>query len=171
MSKDDRKKPDLDAMQPQDELNLADRDALQQVEALRDAAVPDPGPLYWAAFQGRLQERLAAGPPARRWIPWAGMAVAATLVMLMWMGGRVLEHHPDTVLPGEAALTALDMLNAWEGDHLDGALDLILGERPTGVLAGDLQDLTLDEKQALLENLRDELSRSAAPVPAGQGPA
>jgi len=171
MNHDDRDNPDLDALKPQDELTPADRKALQQVEALRDAPVPDPGPLYWAAFQDRVQQRLAAGPAARRWVPWAGMAVAATLLMLMWIGGRVLQPRPATSPPGEATLTALDTLNGWEDDHLDGALDLILGEGSTGALAGDLQDLTQDEKQALLESLRSELSQPSDPVPAGQGPA
>ena len=152
-------------------MNPAEGDALRRLEALRDAEVPDPGPLYWAAFQGRVQQRLTADPPARRWVPWAGMAVAATLLVFMWTGGRISRHAPAPTPPGPTADRSLASLDAWEADDLDGALDQIMGHGPTGTLTGDLEDLSAEEKQTLLEDLRTELSLTTVPAPAGQDPA
>jgi hypothetical protein len=152
----------------EDELDPSDSATLRQVEDLMQAPVPDPGPLYWAAFQGRVQDRLANRPATRRWVPWTGMAVAATLMTFMWMGGRMLDSDPATSLPGEPAITVLD---TWDGDNLDGTLDLALGLNPATNLGGDLDHLSPEEKQVLLESLRTELMESSPTAPAGPGPA
>ncbi len=69
--------------------------ALSRVEELRDRTVPDPGELYWAGFTRRVHLRLPS--PARRWVPWAGMAAAAaSLMLVMWIGGRTISPSPTT---------------------------------------------------------------------------
>ena len=154
-----------------DGVNSPDEDALGRLEALRDTPVPDPGPLYWTAFPGRIQQRLAGDPPARRWVPWAGVAMAATLLLFVWMGGRLSQDPPISSLPGPVADSPMVTLDQWDAVDLDGTLDQVLGEGRPGTLAIDLQDLSPEEKQALLDNLRTELSRTLTPAPGGQGPA
>lgn len=135
--------------------------ALRRVEELRNSAVPDPGERYWAGFASRVHLRLPSSAP--RWVPWAGMAAAASLMLLMWIGGRAITlspmpDHPDS---------GLAVLATWEEDLVDGALDQILGETGADLLAAEIPALTLAAKQDLLASLREELSRAGAPAAPG----
>jgi len=55
--------------------------------------VPEPGPLYWASFGGRLRARIAAGGPASR-RRGAGLLVAAALVAACGIGLAVTLLRP-----------------------------------------------------------------------------
>ena len=56
------------------------------LDALRCSA-PSPPPVNWAAYRVELRERIATHRPVRRWwrrpFPVAGVAVAATAVLLL----------------------------------------------------------------------------------------
>ncbi|MCZ6833347.1 MAG: hypothetical protein O7F11_06345 [Acidobacteria bacterium] len=139
--------------------------ALSRVEKLRDRTVPDPGELYWAGFTRRVHLRLPS--PARRWVPWAGMAAAAaSLMLVMWIGGRTISPSPTT---GDSD-QGLAILATWEEERVDGALDQILGETGADLLAAEIPALTLAAKQDLLDSLREELSQAGAPSAPGLNP-
>jgi len=137
------------------DLDLDQATALGQVEALRDGPVPDPGEAYWAGFTARVRRRTPA--PARAWVPWAGLATAAGLMLVMWMGGRALTQAPAQPDQG------LMVLTTWEEDRVEIALDQVLGETGTDPLAGEIAEMPLADKQALLNTLRDELAGAAPP--------
>lgn len=143
--------------------------ALRRVEKLRESTVPDPGELYWAAFTRRVHMRLPSAAPL--WVPWAGMAAAASLMLVMWIGGHAITLSPA---PGDSD-PELAVLATWEQDRVDGALDQVLGETGPDLLAGEIPDLTLADKQDLLDSLREELSRAGSPpaqdLNPGPGPA
>jgi len=141
-----------------------DRTALRRVRELRAGPVPDPGELYWAGFAPRLRQRLPA--PTRAWVPWTGMAAAACLLLLTWMGGRPALQSPTPADPDPG----LAILDTWGPERVDSALDQVLGEADTDLLAAEIPELTLKDKRDLLESLREELSRTGTPVPPGLKP-
>jgi hypothetical protein len=68
---------------------------------------PEPGPLYWASFNGRLRERIApAGAAARR---RAGLMVAAALVAACGIGLVVTLRWPGRSADGPGGIVTAPM--------------------------------------------------------------
>ncbi len=145
--------------------------------------IPEPSPLFWEHFSRRVRLAIDGEPaPARArftgWRSWAyglGGGLATVLVLVaLWPGrmpGSVLPSVPtvsDSALAGYGAAMALPADEEWElvvdvanADPVQGeSLDEFLA--PVGAEIA-VQDLSGDERRALVSLLRDELE--------GRGPA
>jgi hypothetical protein len=121
----------------------------------READVPEPSPLYWEAFRGKVRGRVAA---ERSWArtAWVPALAAATLTALAigWLGTGRDAPVPAATLPAwSASLPADDELAALAtlGDAADPA---VLG--CSGV-SDCLSGLDEEETIALAEVLSEEL--------------
>jgi len=116
--------------------------------------VPEPDPLYWVSFGGRLRERIAAAGAASR--RRAGLLIAAALVAACGLGlaatfrwpGRSA-HMPGGPVPapvaagGAAAGAAAGGNDAFAEARFDAALETMIGAG--GVKAGGDLEVILDE--------------------------
>jgi len=154
----------------------ADREHVDGCEACRDrlvearagaslaslADVPEPPPLYWEALRRNVARRIAE-EPQRRWAAlWLAPLAAAAVVLVVVGVGRVgltptvsptaaVTLPPWSALPPEAddpGLPVLVDLARVDGD--EATLDDGRG------LVAFLADLSDEERQALVEALRDQ---------------
>jgi hypothetical protein len=121
----------------------------------RDADVPEPPPLYWQAFRGKVRGRVAAERSWRRavWMP-ALAAAALTAAAIGWLGPGRGPAAPAPTLPAwSASLPADDELIAL------ATLDEGTGAAVTGCnrLSDCLSDLSEEETDALADALKEEL--------------
>ena len=121
----------------------------------READVPEPSPLYWEAFRGKVRGRVAAERTWRRvaWMP-ALAAAAVTAIVIGWLAPKDRPVVPAATLPAwSASLPADDELLALA--TLDeGAGAAMIGCRG---LSDCLADLSEEETIALAETLGEEL--------------
>jgi hypothetical protein len=120
----------------------------------READVPEPSPLYWEAFRGKVRGRVAAERSWRRaaWMP-ALAAAAVTAIAIGWLGPARNPSAPVPTLPAwSASLPADDDLVAL------AALDEGAGAAVTGCsrLSDCLSDLSEEETSALADALSEE---------------
>ena len=144
------------------------------IAALRVDEVPDPGPVYWAAFTGRLRSRIAAGSPRRAvWLVPALAAAAAVLIasglaIHRWTRSPQTSRTDLTASQGStgAALTAEARFEALltgspNRDENRRQAESILDELvPIDPLELDdaLDTLTPEEAAILIEDLRSSES-------------
>jgi hypothetical protein len=121
----------------------------------READVPEPSPLYWEAFRGKVRGRVAAERTWRRvaWMP-ALAAAAVTAIVIGWLAPKDRPVAPAATLPAWSASLPAD-------DELLGlaALDESAAATMIGCrgLSDCLADLSEEETIALAETLGEEL--------------
>ena len=121
----------------------------------READVPEPSPLYWEAFRGKVRGRVAAERTWRRmaWMP-ALAAAAVTAIVIGWLAPRDRPVVPTPTLPAWSASLPAD-------DELSGlaTLDETMGAAVIGCaeLSDCLAGLSEEETIALAESLGEEL--------------
>ena len=107
--------------------------ARRALDLLATDDVPDPGPVYWSSFGGRLRERIAAARRRRRWLGLTAAIAAATIVV----AGLALLQTRRGPAPGRAA-----------GGGADGA-----------ATTPSVRALTVEQAEA---HLREALQRGVA---------
>jgi len=138
---------------------------LAQSPGERDLA-DDPGDEYWAGFNARVLERVAAEPrPAGRF-SGRRLGVAAALLVAALLGAwlvRTVRTKPGTVavLPATEALPSTLQLELDEADPellVDQLNDLTGWSLPDDELFPDVADLDADQRRELLLWLKEESS-------------
>ena len=129
--------------------------ATEAWELAAEADVPDPSPLYWEAFRGKVRRRVAA---ERKWIraAWAPAlaAAAVTAFAIAWLAPARGPATPTPTLPAwSASLPADDELLAL------AALDDTAQAAAIGCtgLSDCLSGLNEEETIALADVLSEEL--------------
>lgn len=135
-----------------------ERAAMEQAfRDLRDAEVPDPGPVYWSGFEARLRTRLAARRAAgRRRVFYA--AAAAALVVALGLGvvlgrrsGGGLSETAGAPAPGAAVAGGTDPGGAEsaaagaEGERAEARLEAALRAAGTRHAGAEEFEAILDE--------------------------
>ena len=136
----------------------------------KQAAVPEPSPLFWPHFSQRVRIAIEQEPDSGKWSSWLRWQVllpigAAAMIML----GLMMTLPLDNVSPGTT-----DMVNAtplepagesWMVvEELVGVMDIetasAAGVIEPGVAELAVLELTADEQQELTRLLQAELTRA-----------
>lgn len=145
-------------------------------EAAHDAEVPEPSPLFWDHFQGRVLTAVQSEEPARPawWATWldprtfvaiGAVLVAVTVSAALYMS-RTIAPTPDTLaeaggVEASAGADAATSLNRdeWEfvasvmGTIEDEDIHEVLAPSPNAVDAA-MESLTSDERERLVKLLK-----------------
>lgn len=157
------------------------------LERISDAEIPEPSPLFWEHFSHRVRIAIAEDADGSRgsrwtagWRSWTyalgASAATVIVVMLAWTGrpaGPPTLSVPvvsDAAVTGSSAALALPDDEAWElVVDIAGSDDVgrdTLDEDPAPVAAEmAVQDLSSDERTALVTLLRAELVGHATSAP------
>ena len=158
------------------------------IESAASLEVPEPSPLFWEHFPGRVSRAIDAAPPqagwlhASRWL-WGSAATAAVVMLLM-----LLPLRRDAAAPAPTgkvdvpAITASSDIDAASVENLDGdeAWEMVravaeatdydeVQESGLAPRAGSLEraamELTNDERTELARLIAQEIKRSGASIP------
>lgn len=122
----------------QDNQTLAN--LLEEVSQLEDF---DPGPLYWAQFNGRLNRKVvAAKKPRRQWLVWGGSTLVAAALLLIFLPVRATVS-PEPGFDSLNDQTLALIYEAYYDVEQDDALAFDLGSGTETIL--DAMDPGLDE--------------------------
>ncbi|MGH9386194.1 MAG: hypothetical protein ACRD2N_18105 [Vicinamibacterales bacterium] len=148
-----------------EELSLA-------LRATQHTDVPEPSPLFWELFSGRVRSAIAAeNAPAQEWSHWLRLPVLAPLAGLAIVIGALVVTLPNGTgtLPVDVAQTQTDVLLNDDGWMLvaDAVGDI---DWDTATAAGltvapgaadqVVMELTADERRELTSILQAELLRA-----------
>lgn len=131
--------------------------------------VPEPSPLYWAAFRRQVDQRIHRETPRRRFVRFLlPLAAAAGLVWAV-AGPRTISPSPvasppvATVLPAWSALPPVDEDPGFEvlQAMASGGSDLALAYDRGGIHEF-LWDLSEEESRALAERLQSDGAKAGA---------
>jgi hypothetical protein len=124
-----------------------------------EADAPEPSPLFWDAFRGRVASAIEA-PPSRRgyagFVLPAFLAAAATVAVIVY-----LPHETATAIPSPSA-SAWSSRPAVKDAPLDAVASTVSAEEIVGCrdVADCVSDLSDDESRAFADALRAELASS-----------
>jgi hypothetical protein len=144
----------------------------ETMSAIRSDPAPDPGPLYWASFQDRLETRLVARQRAGRRM--ASFAAAAAIILAVGLGALTRSRlHTGSGRPGVArgAGGAGDEATVAAEARLEAALATLAGQdsgsrRFEAILDDLLPEEPADSEEVPVPGIPEEGATAASQAPA-----
>lgn len=135
-------------------------DARAGLSMAAGAEAPEPSPLFWDAFRGRVASAIEVEPRQRRFGGFFAPALLATAAMVAMIAFFSRGGPAPVVAPG--SLPVWSSLPAADDAALEGfpgavAADELAGCRDVAACVADLSD---EESRAFAEALRAELGKS-----------
>lgn len=134
-------------------------DVRAALSMVAEAEAPEPSPLFWDAFRGRVASAIAAPPARRRYAGFvlpAFLAAAATIAVIAYLPTDVAAPAPS---PAASASSSLPVAEDASFDAVPPAIaaEEIVGCRDVAECVADLSD---EESRAFADALRADLAAS-----------